>query len=198
MMNRKWEMFEVGLKRGEWLDVPQGMVMDWSDEYGLTLFVYHDKPSREEIRDLSAGSRFEIAFKDIDGIGFFAIKFGSQPWFDCGYSPNFYSTAPRFDEPKEGKTYELNVMFVDVSVGELKVLRTISLGSDFTKHFRKWCLESLGKNIGQLHYNRVIDKAFEEYPTAESLAMKADVRWVYAHGEDEQKREEKIREWEKE
>lgn len=190
----KWELFKVGMRRAEWQGLPEGMIMDWTDESGLTLFVYYNRPTKEEIDEVSAGSRFEITFKDIEGVGFFAVKFGKQPWGDCGYSPNFNEVRPRFEKPCCGQTYSLHIMLVDVSVGELKVLRTIALGSNFAEYFRVWCLNSLEKNIGRTYYNRVIDAAFLEYPTSESIANVADVRWACTHGEDEQKREEKERE----
>lgn len=194
MMNYKWELFKVGMQRAEWVSHPQGMVTEWNDISGLTLFVFYESPSNKEIEDMSAKSRFEIAFKDVDGVGFFAVKFGEQPWGDCSFSPNLYPVRPQFEKPQKGQTYAVHIMLVDVFAGELKMIRTIALGAEFAEHFRLWCLKSLEKNIGRLHYNRVIDKVFVDYPTPESLAMDADVRWICPHGEDEQKREEQQRE----
>lgn len=188
-MSYEWELFEVGMKRGEWLGLPEGMVMDWSDDCGLILFVFYNQPSAKEKNDMAAGSRFEIRFKDISGIGFFSVKFGEQSWSDCAFSPNLYPDIPKFEKPPKGKTYALHVMLVDTSVGELKILRTIALGKEFSEHFRLWCLASLDKNIGQRYYNRVVEEVFEKYPTSETLAKAADIHWICAHGEDEPKRE---------
>lgn len=193
-MNYKWEMFTVGMKRAEWIALPQGLVMEWSDACGLTLFVFFNKPYEKEKREMSASRPFEIRFKDIDGIGFFSVKFGEIPWSDCAFTPNLYPDVPKFEKPEKGMTYALNVMLIDTSNGELKLIRTIALGREFTDHFRNWCLASLEKNIGQRYYNRVVDEVFKKYETSESLADAADIRWVCAHGEDEPKREEQQRE----
>ena len=193
MINKKWELFHKGMKREEWKGIPDGLILEWSNESGLTLFVYYSKPSEEEIKDLSAGSRFEIAFKDIKGVGFFAVKFGGQDWSDCAFSPNLYKEKLVFDKPNAGQTYALHIMLIDTSAGELQVLRSIALGEEFSEYFRLWAIESLKKNIGSYHYNRIVDEVFKNYPSSSDIAMDADVRWICTHGEDEQRREEQKR-----
>lgn len=190
----KWELFHVGMKRGEWIGLPEGMVAEWQDACGLILFVFYNKPRENEIKEMSAGGRLEIRFKDVDGIGFFTVKFGEQPWSDCAFSPNLYPDEPKFEKPPIGKTYALHVMLVDTSVGELKVLRTVALGREFTEKFRLWCLASLDKNIGWHSYNRVIEETFKKFPRPELLAQDASLSWVVAHREDEPKREARERE----
>lgn len=189
---------KTGLIRAEWRDRPEGMTMEWSDEKGLALFAFYDKPRKEEMEEMVAGKRFEIAFKDIESVGFFSVKFGNLSWGDCGFIPHFNKERPRFAKPPRGKTYSLTVFLVDISVGQLKMVRTIALGTDFSDHFRSWCLKNLERDIGSFHYNRVIDEVFKTYSSAGELAKEADARWLCAHGEDEQRREEKReeKEWE--
>lgn len=193
MMEKKWALFHKGMIREEWKGKNDGLIMEWTNESGLTLFAFYNRPSRAEINDFSAGHRFEIAFKEIDGIGFFAVKFGNQAWGDCAFSPNLYKEKPVFEKPKEGQTYALHVMMIDASVGELKVLRSIALGENFSEHFRLWGIESLKKQIGTYSYNCVVDKVFRNYPLSEDIAKNADIRWTCTHGEDEYKREEQER-----
>lgn len=190
----KWELFQVGMKRAEWIGLPEGMIAEWQDACGLILFVFYDKPRENEIKEMSAGGRLEVRFKDVDGVGFFAIKFGEQPWADCAFSPNLYPDEPKFEKPPVGKTYALHVMLVDTSVGELKVLRTVALGRDFSEKFRQWGLVSLDKNIGRLFYNRVIEETFKKYPEPETLARDASFGWIAAHGEDAPRRDVRERE----
>lgn len=193
MTNKKWEIFHKGMKRAEWIGKEDGMVIEWSDESGLILFVFYNNPTQDEVKDISAGSRFEIAFKDIKGIGFFSVKFGNEEWGDCSFSPNLYKEKMFFNEPKEGKTYALHIMLIDASVGELIVLRSIALGKEFAEHFRLWCIESLKKNIGNYYYNRIVDEVFINHPSPVDLAEEADIRWILAHGEDEYCREKQER-----
>lgn len=190
MVNQKWELFHIGMVRGEWIGIDDGMIVEWSNESGLTLFVFYNRPSEIEMAHFSAKSRFEIAFTDIEEIGFFSLKFGDEGWADCSFSPNLYSFPLEFAEIKEGKTYALHIMFIDSAKGELKLMRSIALGKEFSEHFRKWCLESVKRNIGRQYYNRIVDKVFKEYPSSE-LAEKADIRWVCPHGEEEKERKER-------
>lgn len=193
-MDYKWELFSVGMKRAEWTGLPQGLVMEWADACGLTLFVFFDKPYETEKREISARSPFEIRFKDIDGIGFFSVKFGQLPWSDCSFTPNLYPEVPKFEKPEKGMTYPLNIMLIDTFNGELKLIRTIALGKEFADHFRNWCLASLDKNISKFYYKRVVEEVFKKYVTSEDLAEVADIRWVCLPDEAEPKREEKERE----
>lgn len=193
-MAYEWELFSVGMRREEWRGLPDGLIMDWADACGLTLFVFFNKPSVEEQINMSAGSQFEIRFKDIDGVGFFAVKFGGQPWSDCAFSPNLYPDIPKFVKPEKGKTYPLNIMLVDTACGELKMIRTIALGREFAEYFRQWCLASLEKNIGRRYYDKVVESVFKKYPVSEAIAEAADIRWVCIPGESAPKREEKDRE----
>ena len=47
-MSYEWELFQLGMRREEWANGVDGLVMDWSDACGLTLFVFFKKPSDEE------------------------------------------------------------------------------------------------------------------------------------------------------
>lgn len=185
MINRKWEFLQVGMRRAEWLGLPDGMVMDWTDECGLSLVVYWNNPSDGELTAARAQSRFEIAFRDIDGVGFFGVKFGDMPWGDCVFSPNLYDSKLDFSEIEKGKSYALHIMVIDTAKGELKVLRSLALGREFAEKFRLWCLKSLERNIGKFSYNRIVDKVFKDYPTTEMLVANADFRWILSHGANE-------------
>ena len=178
MQRKEWEFFHVGLRRAEWVGLHDGMVIDWSDDCGLTLFVFWNKPQEEELLATCPKSRFEIAFKDVEGIGFFTFRFGHLPWGDCAFSPNLYDTPPVFEKPQAGQTYALNIMVVDTSNGELKRMRVIALGVDFMNQWRTWCLDSLQKNIGRKRYDAVIDMAYEKYATPDQMANEADFRWI--------------------
>lgn len=189
MGNKKWQLFEVGMRRDDWRGMPDGLIMEWSDESGLTLFVFYNSPDKEERASMASGQRFEIAFKDVEGIGFFCLKFGKLPWSDCCFSPNLYSERPNFDAPVPGETYALHMMLIDSSVGELVALRSIALGREFTESFRNWANASLERDIDRSYYNRVISDVFVLYPSSDRLAAAADFRWVRPEGKDEHRRE---------
>lgn len=193
MVSRKWELFHVGMIRGEWVGLEDGVTMEWSNGIGLVLFAFCKKPSGCELKDFSAGSYFEIAFKDIENIGFFSLKFGKEVWADCPFSPNLLKEKMVFDKTKVEKPYVLHVMLIDSSKGELKLLRSIMLGKEFSGYFREWCLKSLGKNISVTYYNRIVNKVFEDYLDSSELVKSADIKWICPHGEDTETKEERER-----
>lgn len=194
-MKHEWELLRPGLARGEWVGIPDGLIMEYSDETDLVLFVYSNRLSDAEMAEMAPGKRFEIAFKDVDGIGFFVVKFGDQPWADCAFTPNLYESTPRFDQQKgRGEASVLHVMLVDSFEGVLKMRRSIVLGKEFSRHFRCWALESLKKNIGERHYNRVVDAVYKEYQDATALSKAADIHWIRTRDENEPDREEHRRE----
>lgn len=193
---RKLLTIQPGLCRGEWLGLPDGLVIDWSDDFGLRLFVYYKNPTKKELEDFAVGRRFDVAFKDVEGIGFFSFRFGEHPWGDCSFTPNFYSPAPEFKESEAGKGYSFTIMLVDTALGELKLVRSVTMSKDFTDAFREWCLCSMDKNIGKKHYNAVVEKVQKIYPTAETIAEVADFRWTHTHREEQRVKEEHQHEYE--
>lgn len=184
MYNKKWEFFEKDMIRQEWKGRADGFVIDWTDENGLSLFVFYKRPTSNEIDDFESNKSFKIAFKDVDGIGFFAFKFGNQNWAYCVFSPNIYDNKPEFEETEKGKTYALNIFLVDTEEGKLKVLRTIALGRKFSEYFRKWCIESLKKDIDKNYYNNTIDEAFKTYGSPDEIANSADIFWELPQPEE--------------
>ena len=180
----KWELLQLGYHRDEWINIVDGMQLEWRDECGLVLFVYFNNPTDAEIDQFSSNSRFEVAFKAIDCVGFFSFKFGSLPWGDCAFSPNLYlnnSITPRFEKDKFNIGIVLHIFLVDTSIGELKIRRRVILGNEFSEHFRNWCLQSLSKDVILPHYNKVVDDVYNKYPDSGSLSKDADISWLCPH-----------------
>lgn len=178
MKGNRWEYFEVGMQKAEWLGMAEGLLMNWSNESGFTLSVFYKHPTKEEIQAMQAGSPFEIAFRDFSGVGFFGVKFGDLPWGDCAFSPNLYKEKPIFDEPRAGKTYALHIMLIDTGVGEIKVLRSLALGREFSDYICQWANKSLKRDMAKFTYNRMVDMAFRQYPTPMEMFLNPDAKWV--------------------
>ena len=186
----KWETLKVGLHNEKWKDIPDGVALNWSDTYGLNVVIYCNNPSKEIISEMSEERGVELAFKDINNIGFFAFKFGKLSWSDCPFSPNHSQPTPKINEMIAGKNDLLNIMLVDTAIGELRILRAVSLSPAFFKYFRDWCAKSLENNITERYYERVINEVFKEYQKPEFIAESADFKFTATHREDEPKREE--------
>lgn len=188
-MLRKWELIKVGLFRPEWKGKQEGLSAQWSDEYGLVLSVLCNNPRDEEMESMIINARLELTFKDVDGIGFFAVKFGNMDWSDCPFAANIYLEKPEYEEISSDKKYMLHVLLIDTSEGVLKLFRSINMDNDFATNFLSWCRNTVDNEFDAADYSAKVVKAYNEYPASEDLAKNADFRWLVAHGEDEKLRE---------
>lgn len=183
----KLEHFYIGQTRSEWKGLPDGYIMDFNNVSGLTLFLFFNTPTPQEEQQIKAESTFKIAFADYKGVGFFAVKFGNLPWGDCAFSPNLYKEPPTFDVVEDGQGYALNVVFVDTATGTIKGLRQIGLGTNFSRLFRDWCMESLKRQMTRNYYDRVVNECYQCYET-EQLVRQAKFQYeINIHREDRER-----------
>lgn len=170
------EYFYVGKKVPEWATGRDGCVMEYNDVGGLTLMYFLNCPIPQECHAFDTSEAFKISFTSVLDVGFFCVKVGKLDWSDCAFSPNIYDDAPVYEPVELGKGYALNLLLIDASNGEIKSIRTIGLGHQFSCKFREWCLESLKKDIRKEHYQKAVSLTFSRYTTAE-LVDRAWIKW---------------------
>ena len=180
----EFQHLQVGQVRSEWRGLADGYIMDYNNVSGLTLFLFFKKPTPQEEQQIKAESVFKIAFTDYKGVGFFAVKFGNLPWGDCAFSPNLYKTPPVFDVIEDGKGYALNVIFVDTATGTVKGLRQIGLGTNFSRLFRNWCMESLKQQMTRNYYDRIVNECYRRYETEQLMRLAKFQYEINTHRED--------------
>lgn len=170
------EVFSVGQRIPEWATGIDGCVMEYNNLTGLTLTYFLNSPNSSEVQAFDVSQNFKIIFTSIMDVGFFGLKVGELEWSDCAFSPNLYSFKPEFSLPEAGIGYALTLIFVDSATGEIKSMRLIGLGHEFSCQFRNWCLTSLQKNITAEHYRKVVGAVFARYTTLE-LVERAWIKW---------------------
>ena len=169
-------MLKVGQKRPEWKTV-QGLILEYSSSGGFTLYYNQPNLTQKEIKQFKANEPFQIAFKEFDDVGIFCFKFGDGSIMDAPFSPNLYTPRPTFAPIPQTNGYVLTVLIIEHTTGELKDMRVIGLGNEFSNIVRNFCLRSLEKNISKTQYVEAIDSIYSTYPTSEDILIEADVVW---------------------
>ena len=179
-----FDILHVGQSRSEWKGLSDGYIMEYDNFSGLILYVLIRKPTQQEVSQITADSPFKITFTDYKGVGFFGVKFGSLPWGDCPFSPNFYENPPVFEKVEEGRGYALNVIFVDTETGTIKTLWRTELGTNFSRLFREWCENSLKRQMSRNWYDKTVTECYEEYEIRQ-LVRRASCQYERnPHGEE--------------
>lgn len=171
------EHFCVGQRVKEWAIGIDGCVMEYNDVGGLTLMYFLKNPTPQECRAFEVSDAFKISFTSVLDIGFFCVKVGELEWSDCAFSPNIYDNTPAFEPVQFSQGYALNLILIDAEIGQIKSIRTIGLGHDFSCKFREWCIESRQKNISKERYQKVVNLTFSRYSTQE-LVDRAWIKWA--------------------
>lgn len=158
---------------------PDGYILDWHEENGLTLFVLFHKPTPGEIESMKGQMSFEIAFTELYDCGVISLKFAGLDWGDCSFEPRLYEKFMPIDCTKDRtQGLKLSIILVDTSDGTVRALRMIGLGNDFSCKFMKWCEEKWSKKEGftkEKHFENM-DKVQRNYSSRE-LQKLALFRW---------------------
>ena len=190
---KEYELWESGkTKISKLANCGDGYLLEWDENNGMMFFAILNKPSKEEIEEISrGGGRFEIGFTELRDCGFATVKFGSLPWGDCTFEPRLY---PRIDFPNYeampniGMT--LHIILVDPSEGGLiKGIRMIGLGHNFSTKFVEWCEGKEKKREGwtaQKH-DEAIREVHNMY-SSKKLHELSLFRWKTTEGEGNEKK----------
>lgn len=110
----------------------EGCFFDF-DGAGAKLIYSYNRPTAEEIADMSAGKPFEIRYMETGGIIWTAHKCGGQQWNDCSYNPRLSHLTngfPVLDGPDSGMA--LLFLLCDAADGTIRHLRMIGLSHKFS------------------------------------------------------------------
>jgi len=164
------KLFSVGMVDDIWANGVDGAFMDFTGNY-LLLYVFLSNISDEEMTGYGADSRFNIRFVEKDDICFFITKFELCSTIDCPFSPCIYDNPPSYDNPpEEGQGLALHIFLIESTKGELKCIRTIGLGHEFSLNWREWYLQALTKSISKDEYKKRIDNIYNTYTTIDLYA----------------------------
>lgn len=175
----EFEMYEVGVtKIDHFANMGDGFFLDWNNESGFFLYSIFNNPSAKEIKSVSTGGEeIEIAFTEMQGVGFLCIKFQSLFWSDCVFEPRLYEEKPKFPKLAKEKGLGLYIVMIDPSKGGLVVgMRAIGLGHDFSEKLIAWCDEKCNYPFAKDKYIKNIESVQTMYSSTQ-LAKKALFRY---------------------
>lgn len=168
-MEMSMKMFSVGEIRKEWIGQPDSYLIDYHYLCGFTLFIFLNRPSLYEIKEISAKSTFLISFSEYKNAGFFTLKFGDLPYGDCPFLPNLYEENLVFPNLPDEKGFPLNILLIDSSCGRLLNIRQVGLGHEFSCKVKDWSEKVMKKKLSRRDYDRSINECFSKYSPADMI-----------------------------
>ena len=143
---------------------------------GYTLVYLLDRPRPDEIAAMSAGQSFDIRSLTLNGAVWILTKCGSMAWTDAPYSPHMSAHVSELIEPTDpAQGTLLTLILLDTRTTEIKALRAIGLGHDFSRQLYRDIQAELAKPFGTDYYRRVA--ATQAAYSTKKLADLASNRW---------------------
>ena len=158
--------YAVG-ERYEDLVSREGIRFDMSDEGG-TLMIYFNRPTDAEIRAVKRGP---VQFKllEMKGIIFLLTKFEGMEWMDSPYHVALSKNLTELRDLQENQGYALHIILVDGTVGEIKAMRLVGLGYNFSSKFRKLTNKQKETEFRETNYNSNLFYVMTNYTTKDLL-----------------------------
>ena len=159
-----FQKFAVGEKRECWQTKKDYLILEYSKISGLTLYVFLNRITSEEIENFSDEKKLHMKFIPFDAAGFLLWKFGELPVMDTPFSPNLYAGDANFSQIEDfSQGLPLNVLVIDSNSGTLVTIRIIGLGHDFSNDFLNWCREKKDSDFTKDQYEAFVNKIYKKY-----------------------------------
>lgn len=154
--------YAVGERYGD-LVSEEGIRFDVSDEGG-TLMIYFNRPTDAEIRAVKRGP---VQFKllEMKGIIFLLTKFEGMEWMDSPYHVALSKNLTELRDLQENQGYALHIILVDGTVGEIKAMRLVGLGYNFSSKFKKLVSRQRETKFDKVKYNSSLFYVMTNYTT---------------------------------
>jgi len=168
-------LFKVGERYSQFAVSFDSIKFDISDS-GAVLYVLMANPSEREVRQYRANNPFQIRFCVLDGVVFLLFRFGDLPWVDTPYHAGLSLNLSTPPDIAPGEGLALHVMLANSSNGELKALRLISLGEEFSKKLLAEAKRQFEEKVTKDSHDTLVSKLYKSYSTNDMLSMAIN-RW---------------------
>lgn len=115
---------------------PEGVRMG-IDGTGLTVMVFLDKPTLEEVRQLKVGAPIEFRLWHRRNILLLLLKPDTMNWMEAPYHPQRSRQTVELAPLPPGKGYALTLVLVNTATGRIENLRLTSLPCDTGKALKE-------------------------------------------------------------
>ena len=163
-----FECIEIGKLYRDGVTRYQEGVMFNITNSGLTLEIYFNNPTQEEINALQGGVEYKFGLFKKDGVLFFLSKFGNLNWMDAPYSVGLCRDIENIDlkELTEDNGYALAVTLIDASNGVVVWNRLIGLQNRFSNILRKeFYLQKANGKVDRGEYGSKLVQIYNSYST---------------------------------
>lgn len=137
---------------------------------GITLTVSLAGISASEEAQFQQGAPFELRFCTVRGVFFWLAKFGDMEWMDAPYNPALGEPV-ELDLIDDNEGYALTILLFDSDTGELRNVRLIGLGTDFSRAVRREIQGLLAEPLPAPVYDSVLASVMAAYPTRDLVRM---------------------------
>ncbi len=137
---------------------------------GITLTVSLAGISASEEEQFQQGAPFELRFCTVRGVFFWLAKFGDMEWMDAPYNPALGEPV-ELDLIDDNEGYALTILLFDSDTGELRNVRLIGLGTDFSRAVRREIQGLLAEPLPAPVYDSVLASVMAAYPTRDLVRM---------------------------
>jgi len=162
------EKMEVGGKFTALANRPEGTFFEVTDS-GLVWFFNYNRPTDEEIEDMSEGHPFEIRSMVMNGVLWLFIKCDGQEWAEAPYNPHLSKFTELQPISDEDSGYGLTLALVDAANCTIRHMRLIGLGNRFSRQLYKDIMELSNKAFDQYTYDTAIARAQMIYSTPQMV-----------------------------
>ena len=140
------------------------------DEPQWILSVSYTDITDEELHQFQSG-HIAAATTVLDGVLFFLIKFGSNPWCNVPYDPRLDYEYGQFRIYTFGSGAPMYVLTAEGRTGELKCIRLLRLGDALSNSMSRVC-STMMKNpfdFTEKNYRRRLKTVYTMFPTGEDM-----------------------------
>lgn len=179
MMNNLTKL-QVGVKYDSFMTNENDVLAEWDNEEGLIL-IYRINGIRDNERTSVLEKKpFSFRFCIIESVCFFTLNIDGGYWDDTPFSPVAIKSKIKLPSPlSKSEGLPLTVMVFDTETGELKVIRRIGLGNDFSNKWLKWFCNEETIKLPLDSYISTVENTFNEYSSDELARLAQEQGNVY-------------------
>jgi len=172
MSNGYFKDTDTGMVADKFIGYPDSNIVEVSDS-GIDVYVLMRKPSKSEIKQISAGSEFKLKLLEMEGIIFFILKFGDLEWSDAPYSVHLSKGQTYLRDVPDGNGYAVTIYVIDTSSGELVLQRFTGLDTCTSRELKEIVERQKTLPFNKSEYAVTINNIYRTYSTMDLLELQS-------------------------
>ena len=172
MSNGYFKDTDTGMVADKFIGYSDSNIAEVSDS-GIDVYVLMRKPSKSEIKQISAGSEFKLKLLEMEGVIFFLLKFGDLDWSDAPYNVHLGKGQPHLKDVPDGSGYAVRIYLIDTLSGELMRQRFTGLDTCTSRELKEMVGRQNALPFNKTEYAVAINNIYGMYSTMDLLEIKS-------------------------